>query len=256
MSRTRTSSSAARHALELGVDPACTGAPECHTEGNLGVEPGREHLDVALEHGHLLRPDTRPHGSVLGQLAGLGFTREDVRHVIPTHLDLDHAGGLPDFPEAQVHVFEAEHRAAMERATLQDRTRYRRQHFAHGPRWDLRSEEGERWFGFAGVRAIDRHEEILLIPLIGHTRGHCGVAVRNEQGWLLHAGDAYFFHGELERPPRCPPGLVLFQLLAALDNRQRRANQDRLRELVHAHGSEVEVHSAHCPVELERYLPR
>ncbi len=29
-----------------------------------------------------------------------------------------------------------------------------------------------------------------LVPLFGHTRGHCGVAVRTEQGWLFHAGDA------------------------------------------------------------------
>ncbi|MEV6135587.1 MBL fold metallo-hydrolase [Nocardia sp. NPDC051990] len=38
----------------------------------------------------------------------LGFAREDVRDIIVTHLDLDHAGGLADFPEATVHVYSAE----------------------------------------------------------------------------------------------------------------------------------------------------
>jgi hypothetical protein len=29
-----------------------------------------------------------------------------------------------------------------------------------------------------------------LVPLFGHTRGHCGVAIRNGSGWLFHVGDA------------------------------------------------------------------
>jgi len=38
------------------------------------------------------------------QLQRLGDQRESVKHIIQTHLHLDHAGGLSDFPEAQVHV--------------------------------------------------------------------------------------------------------------------------------------------------------
>ncbi len=34
----------------------------------------------------------------------LGYSINDVRHIILTHLDLDHAGGLHDFPNAAVHV--------------------------------------------------------------------------------------------------------------------------------------------------------
>ena len=29
-----------------------------------------------------------------------------------------------------------------------------------------------------------------LIPLTGHTRGHCGVAIRAGGGWLFHCADA------------------------------------------------------------------
>lgn len=200
---------------------------------------------------HVVRPDTAPETTAIARVRALGFDPADVRHIIPTHLDLDHAGGLPDFPDAIVHTFEAEHAAAMHPATMPERERYRRVHFAHGPRWDLRSEQGERWFGFAGVRAIDGIDDVLLIPLQGHTRGHCGIAVRSERGWLLHAGDAYFFHGELREPHHCTPGLRLFQRMVAVDNRQRLANQARLRELVRDHGSEVQVHCAHCPVEFD-----
>lgn len=203
---------------------------------------------------YVVRPRLDHESTAIAQVRKLGFDPADVRHIIPTHLDLDHAGGLPDFPNATVHVFEPEHRAAMNPATMPERERYRAVHFAHGPRWALRSEQGERWFGFNGVRAISGNDDVLLIPLQGHTRGHCGVAVRTEQGWWLHAGDAYFFHGETHSPPRCPPGLAFFQRMVAIDNRMRLDNQERLRELVRDHGSEVRVHCAHCPVEFGEAL--
>ncbi|MFO7566084.1 MAG: MBL fold metallo-hydrolase [Enhygromyxa sp.] len=229
-------------------------------EGLILVDTGVGSRDLADVRGrlgpmfkHVVRPDTAPETTAIAQVRALGFDPAEVRHIIPTHLDLDHAGGLPDFPAATVHVFEAEHRAAMHPATAAERERYRRVHFSHGPRWDLRSEQGEGWFGFRGVRALDRLEEILLIPLLGHTRGHCGVAVRTESGWLLHAGDAYFFHGEMAERYHCTPGLRLFQRLAAVDDRLRRENQARLRELVRDHGSQVRVHCAHCPVEFQAH---
>ncbi|MEV6833927.1 hypothetical protein AB0N17_05310 [Streptomyces sp. NPDC051133] len=39
-------------------------------------------------------------------------------------------------------------------------------------------------------------------PLAGHSVRHAGVAVRAADGrWLLHAGDAYMYHGELTHTP-------------------------------------------------------
>ena len=89
-------------------------------------------------------------------------------------------------------------------------------------------------------------EDVLLVPLRGHTRGHCAVAVRRPSGgWFLHAGDAYFFHGEKAQPPTCPSGLRVFQTLVQMDKRARHANQDRLRELHAGHGDTVAIFSAH-----------
>jgi glyoxylase-like metal-dependent hydrolase (beta-lactamase superfamily II) len=51
--------------------------------------------------------------------------------------------------------------------------------------------------GFEAVRDLDGlPPEILLVPLAGHTWGHSAVAIDTGDGWLLHAGDAYFFRGE------------------------------------------------------------
>jgi glyoxylase-like metal-dependent hydrolase (beta-lactamase superfamily II) len=207
--------------------------------------------------GSIAAPRRDPSETAIAAVRRMGFAPEDVRHIVPTHLDLDHAGGLPDFPWATVHVFEKEHAAAMARATRRERERYRRVHWAHGPRWDVRdgAEGGDYWKGFRSVRALGGVDDVLLIPLEGHTRGHCGVAVRGERGWVLHAGDAYFHHREMDASPYCPPGLRMFQRLAAIDDRQRRENQQRLRELANSGtGSDVTIHCAHCPVELERVI--
>jgi len=48
---------------------------------------------------HLLRPALNPAETAARQVERLGFRRDDVRHIILTHLDLDHAGGLSDFPK-------------------------------------------------------------------------------------------------------------------------------------------------------------
>jgi glyoxylase-like metal-dependent hydrolase (beta-lactamase superfamily II) len=201
----------------------------------------------------VIRPKADAEECAARHVERLGFSRKDVRHIVPTHLDLDHAGGLPDFPEATVHVFRPEQEAALARRTRRERERYRPAHFAHGPKWRPLDVDGERWKGFESVRTISKEADLLLIPLEGHTRGHCGVAVRHGDEWLLHAGDAYFHADEMRPVPSCPPALAMFQRLMAIDDAKRRRNQDRLRELV-ASASDVRVHCAHSPSELDSFL--
>src|SRR5205823_4708337 len=132
------------------------------------------------------------------QVKMLGYAVEDVRHIVLTHLDLDHAGGLVDFPHATVHVYAEELRAAESPRNQIERYRYRTNQFAHSPQWIAYSDLGEDWQGLQAVRELKGlPPEILLIPLAGHTRGHAAVAVETGEGWLLHAGDAYFHHGAM-----------------------------------------------------------
>jgi glyoxylase-like metal-dependent hydrolase (beta-lactamase superfamily II) len=195
------------------------------------------------------RPVLDPEETAVRQIRRLGLDPRDVRDVVVTHLDLDHAGGLPDFPEARVHVFYPEYEAALRPPTSAERRRYRPAHFAHGPRWEAHRVEGESWSGFEAVRVLG--DDVLLVPLVGHTRGHSAVAVRDGDRWLLHCGDAYFHHGELADPPYCPPGLRVFQATMSVDDRARVRNQDRLRALVREK-KDVFAFSAHSPVELSR----
>jgi glyoxylase-like metal-dependent hydrolase (beta-lactamase superfamily II) len=207
----------------------------------------------------LLRPELREQMTAVRQVERLGYEAEDVRHVVLTHLDLDHAGGLDDFPEATVHLLAEERDAAAARRTVLDRMRYRPQQWGARERWRVYARgEGVSWFGFDAVR--DLHglpPEILLVPLVGHTRGHAGVAVRGEGGWLLQAGDAYFYREEMDPEiPRCTPGLRIYQTLLEKDRRARLWNRDRLRLLGMDHGGEVTVTCSHDPVEFERLAGR
>jgi glyoxylase-like metal-dependent hydrolase (beta-lactamase superfamily II) len=142
-----------------------------------------------------------------------------------------------------------EHDAALHPRTIVEKRRYIKAQWAHRPDWELHGTGGDDWFGFSGVQVIG--DDVVVIPLRGHTRGHQGVAVRRpEGGWLLHAGDSYFYRGEVDTPPTYSRGLVGFQKLTAVDEKARRANQQRLRELRADH-PEVTVFSAHDPVELD-----
>ncbi len=200
------------------------------------------------------RPKLSLNETAAYQVKQLGFKLEDVRHIIVTHLDLDHAGGLPDFPLAQVHVFQPEFDAAMN-PNFRSQSRYLPAQWAHSPRWvKYDSGVGESWFGLDHVQSIEGLEDqILLVPLTGHTRGHCGVAVKSDDGWLLHCGDAYFAHQALTNPAEIPLGLKLFEELLQTDRRARVKNLKQLQILQKNHGHEIQLFCAHDPYELAQF---
>lgn len=201
------------------------------------------------------KPDLRVEMTAIRQIQRLGFDPRDVRHIVLTHLDFDHAGGLDDFPEATVHLLAIERDAALARPTPLDRARFRPQQWSGRGHWrGYRAGDGEPWFGFECVRGLEGlPPEILLVPLPGHTFGHAGVAVRGSEGWLLHAGDAYFYYAEMDlERPRCTIGLRLYQRMMEKDREARLSNQRRLRELRRSHGAAVQIFCAHDVREFER----
>jgi len=69
--------------------------------------------------------------------------------------------------------------------------------------------------------------------------------------WLLHAGDSYFHHAQLDASPRAPLVLGYFQRRADMDRSARFANQARLRELKLSHGGRVTIFNSHDPEDYE-----
>jgi glyoxylase-like metal-dependent hydrolase (beta-lactamase superfamily II) len=178
------------------------------------------------------------------RIESLGFDIEQVKHIVLTHCDPDHTGGLADFPNAEVHVAQEELSHA-----LSGHLRYVPQQFEHSPKWKPYTKSKREWFGLeARPVEIGYASEVLLIPLFGHTLGHCGIAVQNGDGhWLLHVGDAYYLKAELTVDDHPVSAFAEFR---ADVNQARIASLNELRRLFREHSDQIEIIGYHDITEL------
>ncbi|MGV0593735.1 MBL fold metallo-hydrolase [Mycolicibacterium porcinum] len=235
------------HHLNCGTmrPPATPGGLVCHVllietpRGLALVDSGFGLHDIAAPGPRfgaarfLVRPVYDPAEAAINQIRELGHDPRDVRDVVLTHFDADHAGGLADFPWARVHLTATESFAAVHPATFVEKQRYRRAQRSHGPILvEHHPAAGEAWRGFPGARELTEISPgIVLIPLPGHTRGHAAVAVDTGPRWILHAGDAFYHHGQVDGSHSAPRTLTAPERAVAFDRKQVRANHRRLGEL-------------------------
>jgi glyoxylase-like metal-dependent hydrolase (beta-lactamase superfamily II) len=186
--------------------------------------------------------------SAVARVRALGLDPGAVRHVVMTHLDFDHAAGLPDFPKATVHVSASEAKRAQDPVGPIARGRYRRSMWAGVQRWRTYAGFPDRFFGLPAARLDEMPCEMLLVSLPGHTAGHCGVAIRTEAGWLLHAGDAVFSHRELrDGPPGVPTLARAYQWFMEDSQVRRRRSLRALRRIARSHDRDVRIICTHDP---------
>jgi len=211
------------------------------------ADPRRLHWSARWQ----LRPRFYPEDAALRHVRALGHAASDVRHIVITHLDGDHAGGILDFPEATVHIHAPELETLRRGSSRYDAT------LRHADvRWAPYTVDGESWHGFACVRPLPGlRDDLALVPLPGHTQGHAGVAISGDDGWLLHAGDAYLESVQIRRPDAVPWSLRLAAWITATSQRARRDNLARLHALGQAH-PEITIVCSHDPDDLARCVHR
>lgn len=185
--------------------------------------------------------------TAIRQIVKMGYPVNGVKHIILTHCDNDHCGGLADFPNAVVHV-SAEEFDAFKKGSY----RYSKLQFAHNPTVRTYSMNDAAFLGLP-ARKIDLpfRSDVLLIPLFGHTMGHCGVAVSNGDKWVLYIGDAYYLRSELDDGNHLVSELAQMR---AENNELRIESLQKIKKLAAQYKEQVDFFGYHDFTELNGYI--
>jgi N-acyl homoserine lactone hydrolase len=119
-------------------------------------------------------------------MRAIGLDPADVRWVVLTHLDWDHAGGLAHFPGAEVLVHRPEHEFA---ATAVGRWRYEPQLWPSGFKPTVYDLDAEPYGPFPRSRALTGDGAVRIVALTGHSVGQVGVIVRSGDMRLFFVAD-------------------------------------------------------------------
>lgn len=124
------------------------------------------------------------------QLERLGFSPDEVRRVVMTHLHTDHAGGLHHFPGSEILVSPTE--IALASGILGRMRGYVNNRF---PAWlrlrPLELDDGP--FGpFPASKRLTGAGDVVALPAAGHTPGQIMVAVLDNDATVLIAGDSSY----------------------------------------------------------------
>lgn len=210
----------------------------------------------------LFKPVTDASITAKSQILAMGFDPADVRHIVMTHMDYDHAGGLSDFPNAKVHLSLDEYQSVTRRSTLLQKLRYDPRQIAHQPNFVTHEHCSETWMELPVLQASTQlPAAIKLVSLSGHTTGHCGVAIQlaashatqdesqDGQGdrWAFHVGDAVLHHGELSVPAHCPAGMWLMRVFTRAKRSLWKQSLTSLRRIAQQHPPTVQFINTHDP---------
>lgn len=147
----------------------------------------------------VMQAKVEPFEQCTEKIKNLGFNPQDIRHIILTHLDIDHAGAISEFPWAEIHLHQQES-TYFNHISLNYKFRYFKELLPHGLKVKTYNVFGEKWNDFEAVQPITGlKDEILLVPLLGHSKGHSGIAIKTKTQWILHSGDAFYFQEDLNK---------------------------------------------------------
>lgn len=131
-------------------------------------------------------PTAGPDDEIGPQMRAHGLDPDDVRLVVLTHLDWDHAGGIAHFPNAEILVHRPEYEFAK---TFMGKMRYQPKLW---PSWfepKLYDLDPDAFGPFPKSKTLTDAADIRLVPIPGHSIAQVGVVVRSGRANLFFGGD-------------------------------------------------------------------
>lgn len=148
----------------------------------------------------LYKPQLDHGDDVSAQLRAKGVDPGSIRLVILTHLHIDHASAIADFPDATFLVTGAEWKAATS-GLFAFRNGYHRPQFDYAFDFRTVTFDGPNVSSYASFgRTIDLFGDgsIRLASTPGHTAGHQSVIARLKDRDMVIGGDAIYLENQLE----------------------------------------------------------
>jgi glyoxylase-like metal-dependent hydrolase (beta-lactamase superfamily II) len=170
--------------VDTGLHASCATS----VAGNMG-RAGALLYVVRMEHDQALR----------FQLPQRGVEPGDVRVVVMTHLHIDHASAVVDFPQATFVVDQREWSSAVHHGA---RRGYHHRQFDHAFDWrtlDYSADQVESFAGFARSLDLFGDGSVRVVSTPGHTPGHQSVVLRTATGEVLLTGDATYTRRALDQ---------------------------------------------------------
>jgi glyoxylase-like metal-dependent hydrolase (beta-lactamase superfamily II) len=124
------------------------------------------------------------------KIKALGFSPDDVRWVIMTHLHTDHAGGLSHFPNSEILIYKPEFENA---SGLMGKARGFLPHrWPEGFAPRLFELDPEPFGPFPRSLRVTAAGDVRIVATHGHTRGHVSVVLEEGQQLVFFAGDTSY----------------------------------------------------------------
>lgn len=155
-----------------------------HPDGHLVVDTGAHHKIAQIR--GFFRAWVEPNDEIGPQMRAQGLRPEDVRLVLPTHLDVDHAGGIGHFPNAEIRVHRPEYEFSKK---FLGRQRYAPKLW---PEWfnpKLYELQPEPYVSFPESLAVTDAGDVKLVPIPGHSIAQVAVVVRTNGAVLFFSAD-------------------------------------------------------------------
>jgi glyoxylase-like metal-dependent hydrolase (beta-lactamase superfamily II) len=150
---------------------------------NLGRVSALAFKDIKME----------PSQAVSHQLRARGIEPGGIKLVVMTHLHVDHASAISEFPAATFLINRREWQAATEpRGSLRGYVQRQFDHAFDFRMLDFHSRESESFASFGRSLDVFGDGSVRLVSTPGHTAGHMSVVLRLAGREALIAGDAIY----------------------------------------------------------------